>query len=75
MESDKLTELRKILKAEALKKVDWKLLKKQKNSLVEVNIRRTVRKQDQDALDSIIHLLDALQDEHDGIELINQKKH
>ena len=59
--------------SEALKKVDWKLLKKQKNSLVEVNIRRTVRKQDQEALDGIIHLLDALQDEHD--ELINQKKH
>ena len=53
----------------------WKLLKKQKNALVEVNVRRTVRKGDQEALDGIIHLLDALQDEHDGIELINQKKH
>ncbi|MBP6238829.1 MAG: hypothetical protein KA536_21955 [Saprospiraceae bacterium] len=61
--------------SEALKKVDWKLLKKQKNALVGVNIRRTVRKGDQEALDGIIHLLDALQDEHDGIELINQKKH
>ncbi len=61
--------------SEALKKVDWKLLKKQKNALVEVNVRRTVRKGDQEALDGIIHLLDALQDEHDGIELINQKKH
>lgn len=59
--------------SEALKKVDWKLLKKQKNALVEVNVRRTVRKGDQEALDGIIHLLDALQDEHD--ELINQKKH
>ena len=61
--------------SEALKKVDWKLLKKQKNALVEVNVRRTVRKGDQEALDGIIHLLDALQDEHDGIELFNQKKH
>ena len=61
--------------SEALKRVDWKLLKKQKNALVEVNVRRTVRKGDQEALDGIIHLLDALQDEHDGIELFNQKKH
>ena len=60
--------------SEILKRVNWELLKKQKNSLVEVNIRRTVRKQDQEALDGIIHLLDALQDEHDGIELINPKK-
>ena len=51
--------------SEVLKKVDWKLLKKQKNSLVEVNIRRTVRKQDQGHLDGIVHLLDALQDENE----------
>lgn len=51
--------------SEALKRVDWDLLKKQKKSLVEVNVRRTVRKQDQKALDGIIHLLDAIQEEHE----------
>lgn len=46
--------------------ISLKTYKQLYKAFLEVNIRRTVRKQDQEALDGIIHLLDALQDEHEN---------
>ena len=48
----------------AVKNIDWELLNKQKLQLVEMLMHNfSLSKEDRDALDGIINLLDAMEDE------------
>lgn len=47
---------------EFIKKIDWKLLREQKQTLLEIREMSDFISQDYNSFDGLIHLIDALQD-------------
>lgn len=60
--------------SEVIKNINWNLLRKQKNTLVFITMKRSVGKKELNDIDGIIQLLDALQDEQED-QAINNKSH